>query len=399
MTFTKSEKREIAKMCIIMMLVSLPEIFSYYSDEGILPTTIVRISMLLSFSILGYVSLKKASKPGYFTFVLIFAWMYFVSFFHLTPKTPYLTIFTFSVLMISGLLSREFSLRIIQQAFSILAIVFTGILIWQFSKTSIDIAIVLQRGYTWTEIFAYATLSSIWPICLFASYLERRHVGIAIIITIMAIIVQSISLKRSIFVEIGLAVAIIGWVSLKTKDIKTFRYIVWVGIPLVLIGTYYVLNSSIGNEVTQVSEAVSKRFSDTSEDMAAFDRFYESSKYFSEEANFFDILFGTGFFSAHHSFAEIHYFLHIGWTNLIFKGGLVLFFAFLVMELRAWHIFLNPSSYSKETLFAAMYCVLMFFQYFFGNYIGFGPSLFFLYYCLMRVNDATRNKQVTMQRI
>lgn len=394
MSNTKQERRETIKMCIVMMLTSLPEIISYYTGMGTMSQTQLRISMLLFVSVFSYVSLKKISKPGYVQFVIIFGWMLFISIFHLTPKMPIPTIFLISMLMVCGLLSKELPLKIINQSFSVLALLYSVVLLWQLSKANLDIGIILNRGYTWTEIFAYATLSSIWPICLFSAYLERRHVGIAIAITLMAIILNSISLKRSIFVEVGMAATIIGWISYKTKDLRTFRYILWIGIPLAIIGIYYVLNSSVGSEVTQVSEAISDRFSDTSDDMSSFDRFVESEEYFTQEANIIDIIMGKGFLSAHHSATDEHYFLHIGWTNFIFKGGIILLFMILAVEFRAWHIFLHPSKYDKETVFAAMYSVLSFFLLFFGNCMGFGPRLFFIFYCLMRVNDATKTKRV-----
>lgn len=399
MNYTKQEKREIVRMFFIMLFSSLPEIVSYYYGVNMMSKTHLRISMLLFVSVFSYISFKKVSKPGYAQFVMVFGWMLFVSIFHLTPNMPILTIFLISMLMVCGLLSREIPLKIIQQSFSVLALLYTGVLLWQLSKANLDIGTILNRGYAWTEIFAYATLSTIWPICLFSSYLERKQLWVAILITLMAVIVNAISLKRAIFVEVGVAVAIIGWISYKTKDVKTFKYIMWIGIPLAMVSTYYILNSSVGSEVTQVSDAISNRFSDTSDEIRTFDRFVESKEYFTQEANIIDIILGKGFMSAHHITTDESYFLHIGWTNFIFKGGIILLFMILAMEFRAWRIFLHPSKYDKDTVFAAMYSVLSFFLLFFGSSMSFSPRLFFIFYCLMRVNDTTRKKRISRNTI
>ena len=102
---SKPEKIAVVKMSIVMMLLSIPELLAYYAGVGMMSNTLLRISILSSYTIFSYVSLKKAFTPGYASFVLIFAWMYIVSLFHLTPQMHYLTLASISILMVCGLLS------------------------------------------------------------------------------------------------------------------------------------------------------------------------------------------------------------------------------------------------------------------------------------------------------
>lgn len=383
-------KSVVNKMCVVMMLASLPEILGYYAAEGVVSFAAVRLAVLLSFSILWSVSFKNIHLPGRNAFMLIFLWMYFVSFFNLTPQMPYLTLLAISALMVGGVLSDSFPLQVISKSFSALAVLYMVILLWQLQKTNLDLTTILRRGYTWTELFAYATLTSIWPICLFSSFLLRKKMSIAVGITLMAVIVNSLFLKRAIYVELFLGIAILLYVSNKMKGGKAKSTILFMIVSIVF-AFLYLRSSSIGGEAGEISNAIYNRFAESSEDISDFDRLLETKNYLTKEASIFDVLFGRGFLSAHHALSEELYFLHVGWTNLIFKGGILFFIAFLVANLKAFKIIRHPNRYSQETLFSAIFSVFNFGRFFFSNEAGFGPSLFFIFYCLMQVNNPIPN--------
>lgn len=396
MNQTKRERREIWVMTIIMLLLQLPNLTSYYYSVGAIPNFINKISMALSLCILHYVSFRELRKPNRYLFVFIFIWMTFISLFNLTPSMPYMTLFIIALLMVSGVLSRPFDLRNVGESFFYLSIFFLPFLIWQVLKADLDMSTILRRGLSWTEVFAWAAITNFWPICLFSAFLLKdRHLLIAaFVIMLMSVVMNSLSLKRAVYVDVAAVVILIAFVSWRLKDKQTLKYILSAIVPFVILGAFFLYSSGIDGEVTEVTNAIFNRFSKSSEDVSSFDRLDEARHWLNNEAGFFDVVLGTGFFSSHHGLEDEHYYLHLGWMNLIFKGGLILFFSFFYMQLKALRIILSPRRYSKETLFSAMICVFYFFNFFYSNAMGFGPELFFLFYSLMQVNNPPFRKQV-----
>ena len=65
------------------------------------------------------------------------------------------------------------------------------------------------------------------------------------------------------------------------------------------------------------------RYKETSDNVAEFDRLVEF-KMWSEGANPLEFTFGSGFGSFQNVLSFTNYHLHIGWFNLIYKGGIIL---------------------------------------------------------------------------
>ena len=319
-------------MTIIMLFTMIPTLMSYYFASGQISGSVLKVSMIMSFSILHYVSIKSAGLESRRIFVIIFVIMGLLSLFSLTPDMPYLTLICISLLMISGVLSRNIEFDTIAESFSQIAIICSVLLVWKLLTMNLDMATILRRGYVWTEIFAWAGLSSIWPICLFSAFLmkKRKLMYPAIIISLLCVIVNSISLKRYIYVDVAIAIALMAYVSKKQKTSRFLKYLLVIAVPLISI-LFYFVSSGVGENVIAVTNAISDRFSESADEVSSFDRLEETQFWLSKEAGFLDVVLGTGFLSAHHGIPdeEMNY-LHIGWFNLIFKGGLLLFFAVLM---------------------------------------------------------------------
>lgn len=373
-----------------MILLSLPEIASYYSGVGQMPKSFLTISMVLTFSVFLLTSSEKMKKKGVRAFVSVFFLMVIMSVFHFEQGIPLLTLLCVFILMVSGVMAKPLPLDYIGKTFTKIAILYIIVLLWQLSRFNIDLGTILSRGYTWTEIFSYECLTGIWVIPLFSSYLNKRGETVAICLVLMDLIVQSLFLKRGILISISFAVLVIIYVAWKIGDKKIAKQIIFALLPIAIVAIYYIVNSSIASDVTAVSDAVSNRFSETAEDASGFDRFIEVRNYFDKEANIIDVILGKGFFSIQHG---DHYYLHIGWANLIFKGGLFFFLLVLSIVPKAIRIIKNPLNYSKETIFAAMICMQFFLEFFYGNLMGFGPKLFFFFYSMIYVCNPVKVKK------
>ena len=393
MNTNSTDKYEVLKYAVVIILISIPDIISYYATVAFLvPMIILRISMMSVFLMIFYCTFKDLSKyQSYLMFCFVI--MLFLSVINVTPTTPFITIITICSLMVFGTFHKKIDIVFFNRALTICVSVYIPLIIYAILKTNLDINIVLRRGYTWTELFAYATLTPVWVPFLFSSILTKRKILLAFLFWLLAVFVALTSLKRQIIIDSALAFVIILFVASRLKDkiiVRRFAVALILLIIVVAVGLSKGLFSGVSDEVFN---AMSDRFSETTDDIESFDRFVESKMYFQNEAGVFDIVFGKGFLSAHHSLPEEHYFLHVGWTNFIFKGGLLLFFVLLSGYRKVFHVFFHPNKYSLESVFCSMYCVYCFFALLYVNLMGYGVSLYLFFYCLTQIND-TRNKKI-----
>lgn len=378
-------KRDSISLAVVFILITIPDILSYYAGIGQAPQWLLQLSMCSVFLLSRYMTRKRLAGLQLYLLFCFFV-MLVLSLFHLEAEVPKLTLFSILLIMLFGVLCKEIELTIFNNALFICFLIWSPILLYQILKTNLDIGIILNRGYTWTEIFAYGPVTVIWVPFLFSSVLLQRRVAVSMVFWGMALFMGLISLKRDIIVESILAFLMILYVAIKLQDKKLMARSVIV-IVLMLVGAvYFVLNGALSTESMAVYDALSERFSSTAEDINSFDRLYESRMYFAKESGFFDFIFGKGFISAHHAFPEIHFFLHIGWLNFIFKGGIILLLGILYGYRSVFKVFFSPRRYPTHIVFAAMCCIFYFFDLFFGNLMGFGPALFLFFYCLVQTN-------------
>ena len=389
------DNRAVYKYAIMVFLISIPDVISYYATmANAIPLIFVRLSMSSVFLLLFHCTIRKhTSYKSYMLFC--FFLMFLMSIINITPTMPVLTILSIGSLMILGTFHKPTSVFFFNKALTICAFAFTPILIWQLLKTGIDLDVLLRRGYAWTEIFAYATVTSMWIPLLFTSVLTKKNIFVALVFWLVSVIMGLISLKRQNIVDSFIAFSIILFVMSKMKDKKMVKRFLLLFVPLIvtlIIGLSSGMFSGVSEEVY---DAMGNRFSETSEDVSSFDRLVESRDYFTKEASLFDIICGKGFLSAHYALADEHYFLHIGWMNFIFKGGLFLFFGILLGYKKVFKVISHPNDYTIDMVFCAMYCVFYFFACLYTNLMGFGVSLYLFFYCLTQINDSRNKKIIT----
>lgn len=394
-----TSRKDVIKLAITIIVLIAPEVMSYYAVKvQTLPLIVLRF-----FIVLGIILISSYARPALinrpnFTrrnVVLCFILMLITSVFHVNGTMPLLTLLTIGYLMPLGTISKRIDIEVLNKSLMIVVCVFIPLLIYQLLHTSFDMASILRRGLTWSEIFYYATLTTIWPIFLFSSILLKRNLILAIVYWFFAIALNLLSLKKAVFVDSAIVFSIIAYVCLKIKDKETTKYLLLVGIPVIAGVIYYISNMDSSADISEMLNAVGNRFEEDSETgVGSNNRVQESITYFTKEANFFDIIFGKGILSSHYALEDEHYFLHIGWMNWIFKGGLFLFFTILLSYKRVFYVFKSPQNYSTESVFASMYCMYYFFTLFYVNYMGFGIELFLFFYCLTLLNERNVPKKI-----
>lgn len=387
------------RLAVTIIVLMAPEVLSYYAVKvQTLPLIVLRFFMLMGIVLMSsYANPKLINRPNKTRqlVVICFILMLFTSLINVTGTMPILTLVAIGYIMLLGVMSKEFSIEILNRALLIVVCIYIPLLVYQLHHADFDMAILLRRGLTWSEVFYYATLTTIWPLFLFSSILLKKNLIPAIIFWFFAIAMNLISLKKAIFVDSVIAFAIVAYICFKIQDRKTTKYLLWVGIPIIIGAVYYISKMDSSAEISEMFNAVGNRFEEDSEaGVGSNNRVLESVMYFTKEANIFDIVFGKGLLSAHYALEDEHYFLHIGWMNWIFKGGLFLFFTILLSYRKVIHIFKRPQNYPLEKVFASMYCVYFFFTLFYVNYMGFGFDLFMFFYCLTLLNERNVSSKV-----
>lgn len=385
------KERGVLKLGVTIIVLIAPEVLSYYAVKiNVLPLIFLRFIIVLGIVLIStYASPKLFNRPNPTrqALTLCFALMLFTSLFNVTSTMPILTLLSIGYIMLIGVYGKYIKLETLNSALCLSSLVFIPAIAYQLTHANLDMASLLRRGYTWSEIFYYTVLTNSWAAFLISSVIRKKNLIPALLLWLCAVILNLISLKKSIFISTTIVFMLLMYYFYKCKDIKSFRYFLWIGVPLVLLAVLYVSKSSISGDVSDIFSAVGNRFEDTSDEgLANNNRATESIYYFSNEANLFDIIMGKGWLSSHHALEEEHYYLHIGWTNLIFKGGLILFFVVLLSYRKVFKILKNPIKYSKEQCFSALFCMYYFFTFFYGNNMGFGIDLFLFFYSLTMLN-------------
>lgn len=219
----------------------------------------------------------------------------------------------------------------------------------------IDISKAVQRRYTWTDIFFWAGVFwAIIPITLysFVSNISWKYKVFVIGYWICGIIFYLIFLKRFILVDSVLLILMICffYFSEDKLNIKLFFVGAFVFTVLFLVGSF-AKDSAIG----LLWNGVMGRFADTS--VNEFDRFEETRIYFSNTNIIYTIL-GKGLWGGHSSLAGLHEALHVGWANLIHKGGIILFVLVLYPTIKAFYLLPKMKTLDKKTKWAVcMACI------------------------------------------
>lgn len=182
----------------------------------------------------------------------------------------------------------------------------------------------------------------IYLLIIIFSYIRNRSMLLAgNIMLIIYMFCGFYFLKRYVFVDVVTYVIITGFAAvfyLKKRSYSNISlsrkpvFLTMIGVMgLVMAMNYYT------NYFNILGEEVLKRFMTSAEDISSFDRFQEA-KIFMTEATLQQLLLGLGAGSQFSigippwTFTSAH--LHLGYPNLIFKGGLILFTVIIIALIR-----------------------------------------------------------------
>lgn len=203
----------------------------------------------------------------------------------------------------------------------------------------VSMASVISRASIASESFV--ATSMFWPmtiVVLFATSFkefDKKNMVYAYVYWALAIVFNSLYLKRAIFVEsIFLLIALV-WLYRRVYNkniLSTVLRLILVG-ALVSVLIIVVAKVLFHYDILPIVERITERFNQVDETGTV--RFTESQNYFLG-ADLFDILFGRGLGVVHNGLGKQNTALHIGITNLIMKSGLFMVPVYIFMVFKAF---------------------------------------------------------------
>ncbi len=388
-------KRELF-MGLLFFEIAMVQVLSYYFHEQLLNGMIMRFFVVLVFLVFTLTTAKISKGSIRIPLSFCFIIMLYMSLPNKTDQTPVLTLFAIFSLIIAGTFAnvKLLSLDTILHAFKIVSICSIPLIIIQIIQADLSIDNILSRGLCWTELFAYATILNFWPVFVAAAFVQGKNLKLAIFVWFLEIIVQLLFLKRAVVVDSTIMLLLLLLFSNKMESKREIKRLVGVLLPFIVIIVILGGDRLFTNNVSVVTQAVSDRFEASSEDLSTIDRFVESINYFTTEAQWYDIVLGRGFLGVHHGLGSEAMFLHIGWLNFLFKGGIPFFLLMLVGFGKSISCVKRFSYAPKIIQFSIIVCLYYGIELFYVNLMGFNVSLFFIFFCMCLISDYLDGNEV-----
>jgi hypothetical protein len=190
---------------------------------------------------------------------------------------------------------------------------------------------------TWQLPYFCWRLLDLWPILLFAAvFYKKKYSFIAITVSILYLILGLSFLKRNIFFQMIVfsAIVMIGIFGnkafyiekIKNTCIFIIKIILFLAILLIIVNLFL---PDVYQKISILTNLTFERIQD--QDFSSFNRFDEIKGMF-KDFDTFQVIFGKGIGKTQNylGFPIPIYHIHIGWGNLIFKGGILLFLYFFL---------------------------------------------------------------------
>lgn len=372
---------------VLLVLLTVQYVVSYYAGAaGIFPRYVLYI--FLTFPIINLVLIYFIARVKWSMYRFVFiAYFFFITFNSIVQAQGEVGEIVANFIMYSAILAAFYfsfvGVSFLFDVFKLVALVGIAGFVYSMSTESIDLESAIRRGYTWTEIFYYASLY--WAVipAVILSFLYERKILIVVLYWILAIILNLIFLKRIILVDSILLLLVVLFINFN-KDKKLIS-----GFKL-----YFIMASLVGLSLYFASEfivtlfdATNERIESTTDDVSGFDRFVEYRNYFEKEATIIDFFIGKGFSSFHKGLGREAYSLHTGWANFIFKGGLIWLILILIPFFKMIPLIGKFKKLPVDIQFSVALLLIYVPRLFYANMDNFQPVMLVFFYALFKVAD------------
>lgn len=279
--------------------------------------------------------------------------------------------------IIAILISDYIEDEILFKAFEVTSIVGIVAFVWFYFHQGFDLSMILGQSwsrYVWTESFYYCSLLWATPYFVLLSHIKNKYVSFSTLVWAVYIIFNLVFLKRYAFVDSMLMGACLLIHYMNTNDSQKSKRLMKFGLLILL--ALCVAFSVFGDSIIEMFNSMLNRAATTSKDVSSFDRFLETKDYFSQ-CGILKLLFGGGFYNYFYSASEqsIRYNLHVGWSDFIFKGGLVYLGIILASYIHIPFGLKNYKALSKYSKFVILAALMNTVRFFYSDTYAFYPSM------------------------
>ncbi|MDA8769638.1 hypothetical protein N9M75_02150 [Schleiferiaceae bacterium] len=377
---------------VLFVLLTVQYVISYYAGEaGIFPRYVLYIFFTFPIINLVLIYFNTRVKWSMYRFVFI-AYFFLIASNSVIQAQGEVGEIVANFIMYSAILAAFYfsfiGVSFLFDVFKLVALVGIVGFVYIMGTESIDLESAIRRGYTWTEMFYYASLY--WAVipAVILSFLYERKILIVVLYWIFAIILNLIFLKRFILVDSILLLLVVLFINFN-KDKKLIS-----GFKL-----YFIMASLVGLSLYFASEfivtlfdATNERMEFTTDDVSGFDRFVEYRNYFEKEATIIDFFIGKGFSSFHKGLGKQAYSLHTGWANFIFKGGVIWLILILIPFFKMILLIGKFKKLPVDIQFSVALLLIYVPRLFYTNMDNFQPIMLVFFYALFKVADYKNSK-------
>lgn len=379
-----SQKRTNQLISIIFIVLTLQYTAFYYIDEGALPRVLMYVfyfsAILLPIILMQKVNIRWTHYRVFYIMVFFFVMISSI----VLRQGDFGTVFANFVIYLSIFTAFLFTVKVdfLFRIFKILSII--GILgfIYAIAIGEIDIAVALKRGYTWTEIFFYSPL--FWAVIptVILAFLYEKNIILSLAYWLCAIVLNLLFLKRFIIVDSILLLGAILFINYhkEKKVLSAFKLIFIISI-LVGASLYFYSDTILG-----LLDATNERIVNSTDDVSSFDRFVETKSHFSSISTL-EIILGSGFSGQHFGLGKEANALHVGWTNFLFKGGVLLVLVVLIPYFQIPKLLRQFRKLPVDVKFSVIFLLINIPRLMYINTHNLSPYMLLLFAALLKVMD------------
>jgi hypothetical protein len=371
---------------IYLIIMSFEYITEYYVTIG--NSIMTYINTILKLVVLFYpLILLKYHRPkltGYrLYFLFVFGIVMLITIYNLifNYKGNVSYIFIYESMFTAYLMSK-INEDVLLRSFKKIAFFAFIALIYVFIFVGVDLSAALRRGYSWSEIFYYASIFwAVIPFVILAN-LKGKYTVLSTFYWIGAVLINLLLLKRFILVDSLLLLCMLLVIGL-TNNKKLFIRVTKLTTLIITISLTIVF--AFNEQILPLIASISDRFAKV-DDLSNFDRFVESGNYLST-ITLGGLIFGKGFLGTHTGLDHIAYALHSGWINFILKGGIMLLSVVLIPYFKVLRLIPFLKEVPIKQQFSICFLLIYAFRLSYVNMHAFYPEMLLFFYCVFSVMD------------
>lgn len=276
--------------------------------------------------------------------------------------------------------------KVLFSCFRMMTIVGVCMFIFFFLVEGYDLSMIIGKawsGYVWSKSFYFVSILWFVPYYVILAHIKNQDKLLSSIIWVVYVLWNLMFLKRFVFVDSLLMAVILIYHYNKINKVNANTLLKFLfAIICIVVVVYFVL----GNSIIPLIISILSRFTRSMTDLSSFDRVVEFSTYL-KSSNWYEVIIGGGFV---HRFVYldglIRYNLHIGWGDLIYHGGIILFIIYLFPHFKIPLYMKNYNKLSDLQKICLGYVLLNALKYLYTGPYVFYPQMLITFFSILVIS-------------